>query len=41
MRDTMTTYAGFRDRLAAWLDQPVVRNTIIGVILFNAVILGM
>ncbi len=30
-----------RDRLAAWLDQPKVRNTIIGVILFNAVILGM
>lgn len=30
-----------RDRLAAWLEQPKVRNAIIGVILFNAVILGM
>ncbi|WP_417523368.1 ion transporter [Marinovum sp.] len=30
-----------RERLAAWLDQPKVRNTIIGVILFNAVILGL
>jgi voltage-gated sodium channel len=32
---------GFRDRLAAFLDQPVVRNGIVAVILFNAVILGM
>ncbi|MEQ8367338.1 MAG: ion transporter, partial [Roseicyclus sp.] len=30
-----------RARLAEWLDRPVVRNTIIAVILFNAVILGM
>ncbi|MDD9743121.1 MULTISPECIES: ion transporter [Marinovum] len=30
-----------RDRLAAWLEQAWVRNTIIGVILFNAVILGL
>ncbi|WP_323763822.1 ion transporter [Marinovum sp.] len=30
-----------RDRLAAWLDQPKVRNTIIGVILLNAVVLGL
>jgi voltage-gated sodium channel len=30
-----------QDRLAAWLDTPLVRNTIIGVILFNAVILGL
>ncbi len=41
MSDTMTQDAGFRARLAAWLDQPAVRNTIIGVILFNAVILGL
>ncbi|WP_299348709.1 ion transporter [uncultured Shimia sp.] len=31
----------FRDRLAAILDRPVVRNTILGVILFNAIILGL
>jgi len=31
----------FRTRLAAWLDQVWVRNTILGVILFNAVILGL
>jgi voltage-gated sodium channel len=31
----------FRDKLADWLDRPVVRNTIIGVILFNAVLLGL
>ncbi len=30
-----------RDRLDHWLDTPTVRNAIIGVILFNAVILGM
>ena len=36
----MTTQSQ-RDRLAAWLDTPRVRNTIIGVILFNAVILGL
>ncbi len=29
-----------RQRLAAWLDRPVVRNAILGVIVFNAVILG-
>lgn len=40
MTDT-TTPEGFRARLAAWLDTGLVRNTIIGVILFNAVILGM
>ncbi len=30
-----------RQRLAAWLDRPAVQNTIFGVILFNAVLLGM
>lgn len=30
-----------RQRLAAWLDRPSVQNTIFGVILFNAVLLGM
>jgi voltage-gated sodium channel len=40
MTDT-TASAGFRSRLAEWLDRPQVRYTIIGVILFNAVILGM
>ena len=29
-----------RDRIAAWLETPMVRNTILGVILFNAVLLG-
>jgi voltage-gated sodium channel len=41
MSDMIYEDAGFRGRLAAWLDKPAVRNTIIGVILFNAVILGM
>ncbi len=31
----------FRTRLGLWLDSPTVRNAIIGVILFNAVILGL
>jgi voltage-gated sodium channel len=31
----------FRTRLQEFLDRPVVRNTILGVILFNAVLLGM
>ncbi len=31
----------FRQRLADWLEQPWVRNGIIAVILFNAVLLGM
>lgn len=30
-----------RVALAAWLDSPLIRNGIIGVILFNAVLLGM
>jgi voltage-gated sodium channel len=30
-----------RAKIEAWLDRPVVRNVIIGVILFNAVILGL
>jgi voltage-gated sodium channel len=41
MTDTIFPDAGFRARLAEWLDRPIVRNTIVGVILFNAVILGM
>ena len=32
---------GFRAELGAWLERPRIRNAIIGVILFNAVILGM
>jgi voltage-gated sodium channel len=32
---------GFRQRLADWLDHPRVRGTIIAVIVFNAIILGM
>ncbi|MDF0601330.1 ion transporter [Psychromarinibacter sp. C21-152] len=31
----------FRERLASWLAQPRVRNTITGVIVFNAILLGM
>ena len=38
---TTDTPLSFRARLADWLDQPRVRNTIIAVILFNAVILGL
>lgn len=41
MSDIISTDTGFRARLAAWLEQPIIRNTIIGVILFNAVILGL
>ncbi len=41
MSDIISTDPGFRARLAEWLDRPAIRNTIIGVILFNAVILGM
>ncbi|MDG4646864.1 ion transporter [Roseibacterium sp. SDUM158017] len=41
MTDTTTASAGLRGRLADWLDRPQVRYTIIGVIVFNAVILGM
>ena len=41
MSDSISPVQGFRARLAEWLDRPSVRNTIIGVILFNAVILGM
>ncbi|WP_108483810.1 ion transporter [Oceaniglobus ichthyenteri] len=32
---------GFRDRLAAFLERPIVTNTILAVILFNAIILGL
>ena len=35
------TDIGFRAHLALWLDRPIIRNTIIDVIVFNAVILGM
>ncbi len=31
----------FRESLARWLDQPWVSNVIIGVIIFNAILLGM
>ena len=31
----------FRTRLAAWLERPTVGNFIVGVIIFNAVILGL
>ncbi len=31
----------FRQRLDAWLDRPAVRNSIIAIILFNALLLGM
>ncbi|NKX44974.1 ion transporter [Roseicyclus persicicus] len=41
MSDSVFPAEGFRGRLADWLDRPSVRNTIIGVILFNAVILGL
>jgi voltage-gated sodium channel len=41
MTDTVSPDEGFRSRLARWLDRAAVRNTIIGVIVFNAVILGM
>ncbi|MCU4652392.1 ion transporter [Roseibacterium sp. SDUM158016] len=40
MTDT-TVPSGFRTRLAEWLERPQVRYTIIGVIVFNAVVLGM
>ncbi len=30
-----------RERLAAWLEQPVVGNTIVAVIVFNAIVLGL
>ena len=41
MTDTVSPDEGLRSRLARWLDRAAVRNTIIGVIVFNAVILGM
>ena len=41
MSDIISTDPGFRPRLAQWLERPAIRNTIIGVILFNAVILGL
>jgi voltage-gated sodium channel len=41
MSDIISPDTGFRARLADWLERPAIRNTIIGVILFNAVILGM
>ena len=33
--------SGVRGRLAAWLERPAVQRAIIGVIIFNAVLLGM
>jgi voltage-gated sodium channel len=41
MTDTPAEPTGFRARLAEWLERPQVRYTIIGVIVFNAIILGM
>lgn len=41
MSAAMFTDTGFRARLADWLERPTIRNAIIAVILFNAVILGM
>ena len=37
----MTQDSGFRGKLADWLETPKVRFTIIGVIIFNAIILGL
>ena len=37
----MADLTSFRERLGAWLDTALVRNFIIGVILFNAVVLGL
>ena len=37
----MTQDSGFRAKLADWLETPKVRFTIIGVIIFNAIILGL
>ena len=37
----MTEATGFRVQLADWLETPMVRFTIIGVIVFNAIILGL
>ena len=37
----MTEATGFRAQLAEWLETPMVRFTIIGVIVFNAIILGL
>lgn len=41
MSDIISPDTGFRAALADWLERPAIRYTIIGVILFNAVILGM
>ncbi|BDW87191.1 MULTISPECIES: ion transporter [Roseicyclus] len=41
MSDVRIEDAGFRGQLEAWLERPTIRNAIIGVILFNAVILGL
>ncbi len=32
---------GLRGKLAAWLERPAVQRTVIGVIIFNAILLGM
>ena len=37
----MTQDSGFRAKLADWLETPKVRFTIIGVIIFNAIVLGL
>jgi voltage-gated sodium channel len=41
MSDIISPQTGFRANLAQWLDRPPIRNAIIAVILFNAVILGL
>ena len=41
MTDTAPTDRSFRTRLGDWIESAPVRNTIIGIIMFNAVILGL
>ncbi|MEM8792508.1 MAG: ion transporter [Pseudomonadota bacterium] len=41
MTETTANTSGWRARLEDWLDTPKVRYTILAIILFNAVILGM
>jgi len=40
MSDTLQDQ-GWRAKLAAWVESPTIRNAIIGVIVFNAIILGL
>ena len=41
MAETSPAETGLRARIAAWIESPPVRNAIIAVIIFNAIILGM